>query len=473
MKKMITTVALASLVAGMAQAQIKKDWTIREVRDPRQLQAGLESAFTGVEAALVAIDPDAGQIRHFAIKGGTSQDARIDITVNNGAAAGNKHRLLVDAAGNALLHQTDTAEAGSYVTQLTLGKDGKVTMVGGAILDNTTSADELNITETTVKVTGAFTATGAATLNGGLVMDTDKVVIANDTGNTVIKGTFGAGGADGTGIAVDANGDLTVKRDSKPARDAIIGRNATVAGTLEVTGATTLTGALAANGAVNANGNLTVLTNKLVVTAANGNVASAGAITADGLIQTGKSGTAGDLRIYPTTASRGYLKVTTAPGAGDTVTTLTVAEQATTRTYTIPDAGAAASFVMTAGNQILGGTLGINADFAVLTNKFNVTAASGNTAIAGTLGCVGDFKVNTDKFVATGADGNVTIAGTLGVTGVATLTAAPKFTAVTAPTDVTATMTNAPALAAAAAPVWVTVTIGSDNYVIPAFKLGE
>jgi hypothetical protein len=42
--------------------------------------------------------------------------------------------------------------------------NGIATMEGGATLDNTTSAAELNITETTVKITGALTATGTTTL---------------------------------------------------------------------------------------------------------------------------------------------------------------------------------------------------------------------------------------------------------------------------------------------------------------------
>lgn len=44
--------------------------------------------------------------------------------------------------------------------------NGIATMEGGATLDNTSSAAELNITETTVKVTGILSVTGASTLTG-------------------------------------------------------------------------------------------------------------------------------------------------------------------------------------------------------------------------------------------------------------------------------------------------------------------
>ena len=85
------------------------------------------------------------------------------------------------------------------------------------------------------------------------------------------------------------------------------------------------------------------------------------------------------------------------------------------------------------GNITIGGTLGVTGNFAVNTNKFNVTAASGNTSVAGTLGVTGattlsstlgvtgDVAVNTNKFNVTASSGNTAVAGTLGVTGATTL----------------------------------------------------
>jgi hypothetical protein len=87
----------------------------------------------------------------------------------------------------------------------------------------------------------------------------------------------------------------------------------------------------------------------------------------------------------------------------------------------------------------------------------NSTGAAGN----------GDTKFSVSDA------GNVVVAGTLGVTGVATFTAVPKLTATTAAAAVTATATNAPALVAAASPLWLTVTIGSENYVVPAYQLDD
>lgn len=74
------------------------------------------------------------------------------------------------------------------------------------------------------------------------------------------------------------------------------------------------------------------------------------------------------------------------------------------------------------GNTTTAGTLGVTGDFAINTNKFNVTASSGNTSMAGTLSATGDFAINTNKFQVTASSGNTTVAGTLGVTGLTTAT---------------------------------------------------
>lgn len=69
-------------------------------------------------------------------------------------------------------------------------------------------------------------------------------------------------------------------------------------------------------------------------------------IVGGGDIDAGASGVAGTLDIFPTTASKGKLAFAAADNTGDTTTTVTNAAQATTRTYTIPDALASADFVL-------------------------------------------------------------------------------------------------------------------------------
>jgi hypothetical protein len=62
----------------------------------------------------------------------------------------------------------------------------------------------------------------------------------------------------------------------------------------------------------------------------------------------------------PTTQTGG-LEVKATASAGNTTTTVTNASQAAARTYTIPDAGASASFLMTEGAQVANGILTLSA----------------------------------------------------------------------------------------------------------------
>ena len=77
------------------------------------------------------------------------------------------------------------AAGAAAATKWTLGSTGIVTQVGGATLDNATSATELNITETTVQLTGAVN------LDGGIVTvnqdsgDYDFIVESNDVADAL------------------------------------------------------------------------------------------------------------------------------------------------------------------------------------------------------------------------------------------------------------------------------------------------
>ena len=69
----------------------------------------------------------------------------------------------------------------------------------------------------------------------------------------------------------------------------------------------------------------------------------------------GSAGVAGSVSVYPTTSSKGTLKLSCSDSAGNTVTEITNASQAAARTYTIPDAGESASFVMNKGARNISG----------------------------------------------------------------------------------------------------------------------
>jgi len=74
----------------------------------------------------------------------------------------------------------------------------------------------------------------------------------------------------------------------------------------------------------------------------------------------GASGTAGTVDIFPSTASKGKVSLTAADSAGNTTTTIVNASQSGARTYTIPDAGGSASFMMAAGTNTLSGATATN-----------------------------------------------------------------------------------------------------------------
>jgi hypothetical protein len=95
-------------------------------------------------------------------------------------------------------------------------------------------------------------------------------------------------------------------------------------------------------------------------------------------LDAGASGTAGTVDVFPSTASKGKLTFQAADSAGDTTTTITNASQAGARTYTIPDAGASASFVMTEGNQTIAGTKTFSAGIT-LSAATQIDASAGAT----------------------------------------------------------------------------------------------
>lgn len=96
----------------------------------------------------------------------------------------------------------------------------------------------------------------------------------------------------------------------------------------------------------------------------------------------GASGTAGKLRVFPTTALKGKLEVTVSDASTDTLTTVNVAAQAGARTYTVPDAGASASFVMTgSAAQVIAGDLTVSGTFTNAAYTQSATTGSFSTSV--------------------------------------------------------------------------------------------
>ena len=175
-----------------------------------------------------------------------------DGTTGNGAPitkVGPSQDLIVSAT-QVLPKTTNTLDLGSGAAQFkdayfdgtvdtdTLTVSGNGT-VGGTlgVTGATTLSSTAAITGNTT-VGGTLEVTGQTTLNGGLVMDTDKFVVANTTGNTTIAGTLGVTGLS-TLATVDINGGAI--------DGTVIGANSAAAITATTITGTSLVGPLTGN----------------------------------------------------------------------------------------------------------------------------------------------------------------------------------------------------------------------------------
>jgi len=176
-------------------------------------------------------------------------------------------------------------------------------------------------------------------------------------------------------------------------------------------------------------------------------------------------GTAGSLDLFSATGSKGKLTFAATANTGDSITTITNAAQGGAYTYSIPDAGEPASFVMTKGTVTVatltagkatnivggaGGTIPYQSSADTTGLLANGTAGQILTSQGGTLapvwgnptlnGCVvvkaslGSPAVSVATAVATaqavGAPGDLTLDGTLTADGVATFITARNIQAV-------------------------------------------
>ena len=117
-------------------------------------------------------------------------------------------------------------------------------------------------------------------------------------------------------------------------------------------------------------------------------------------IDAGASGSAGSVDIFPTTASKGKISITAADNTSDDTTTITNAAQGGAYTYTIPDAGEAASFVMTEGTQTINdvktfGSIPVFPSGGITLNTTTITATEAGYLDGLTLGTLAASKVLT------------------------------------------------------------------------------
>ncbi len=131
----------------------------------------------------------------------------------------------------------------------------------------------------------------------------------------------------------------------------------------------------------------TVVASKAVAVDSNKDVADFRNLSGTNL-KAGKDAVAGSLTVFPATTARGSTTITASANTGATTTNINTAAQAGARTYTVPDAGGSASFVMTAGTQEIAGaktfTSAINAGKDAVSGSlvlFPATTARGTTTV--------------------------------------------------------------------------------------------
>jgi len=116
----------------------------------------------------------------------------------------------VDTSFSVFLRENDAALAEKFSIEPT----GVVTLIGGATLDNDTSATNLNITEDTVTVTGNAVVTGSVDVTGaaGIILENDETITNAVNGTVLVTATTLAttGSIDVTGGGVTLENDETI-----------------------------------------------------------------------------------------------------------------------------------------------------------------------------------------------------------------------------------------------------------------------
>jgi len=246
----------------------------------------------------------------------------------------------------------NTATAGVTIDGVKLKDGGATVITGGANTFNITNgtaiidvaaASNVNI-DANLAVSGASTINQDVSTGGSPAFVKTTTSALNTRGNTTGITAFATGGqASAVALTTDFN-NVTVcatAHDSVKLPTAVAGLSVTV----KNSGATLLDifpadadsiDALAINLAVSLNSGSTITFNAI-----------------SGVVWESSMDDA--ITINSPTTATGQLVVKAAASAGNTVTTITNASQAAARTYTVPDAGAAANFVLSEGAATING----------------------------------------------------------------------------------------------------------------------
>jgi len=181
---------------------------------------------------------------------------------------------------------------------------------------------------------------------------------------------------------------------------------------------------------------------------------ASGSATVVNLTATGNAAITGNATVGGTLTTTG----------ATTLTGNALVNEVDTRTATALLLGKATATGVTLGaadahTTVAGNLLATDVDAATATTLLLGKATATKVEIA-------DTGIETEIQGTLDAQEAATFASTVGITGVLTLTAAPKLTAVTTAGSETVALTNAPAAGNA---IWANIAVGASTYVIPLF----
>lgn len=122
---------------------------------------------------------------------------------------------------------------------------------------------------------------------------------------------------------------------------------------------------------------------------------TASSTLSEGAIVAGRSGVAGTIALYPSTAAKGQTTLTMANNTGNTVTNLTFAAQAAARTYTFPDAGGDASVALLRS----GNPTALLYSLAAASRDFGATTGDDSEVLMADTGAIGASRLIAGSIV--------------------------------------------------------------------------
>ena len=273
-----------------------------------------------------------------------------DFTIGE-SADGSDLKAWGDTAGYYMLWDANADTNGGLIVIGTTALTGNLTVDGTLVsIDGATSVRGISAGFTSLESPANRFGSDAAVYMSVATTATTGITAITHTGSapavtwTADSLSF-VGNFDSNGATAQLDGSTSVKLVSAAfvgveAPDIRLGVSASVYMDIAVTATTGVT-AITHTG-TGATVTWTVPTLGLVA-----NTAVTGTLGVSGTLSAGLDATAGTIELYPGTTNTGTTTITMADNAGDTITNVNVAEQAGARTYTIPDAGADASFLMT------------------------------------------------------------------------------------------------------------------------------